>query len=183
MGQLLCNGLSDEADRTSRDSLLQILLDRFHDVNAYTRNHVLKTWVLLARWLMLLFESYWLCASFLYLLVFFSSFTLLYYFVFILTSSNKKIPLKWYLIVTEHATGRLQDKTQQARKNALSLLVQLLICNPYSPQLRYSSMKQSVEPAQRALEVCGVALCYRRTCDGGSGLGHADDVGIDWTEN
>jgi hypothetical protein len=48
MGQLLCNGLAGDADKSSRDSLLQILLDRFHDVNSYTRNQVLKTWILLA---------------------------------------------------------------------------------------------------------------------------------------
>jgi hypothetical protein len=80
--------------------------------------------------------------------------SILYIFVyFSLILSNKKIPLKWYQAVTEHASGRLHDKTQVARKNALSLLVHLLICNPYSPQLRYSSMKQSLEPAQKALEV------------------------------
>lgn len=93
IGQLICKGLSEESDKKNRDSLLQVLLDRFlyispnhsfffiinyfRDVNAYTRSQVIKTWSLLT------------CA--------------------------RKIPLKWYQPVTQAAVDRLQDKTQQVR--------------------------------------------------------------------
>ena len=55
LGFLICKGFSSpdkESDKTesemdTRDSLLNILEERFHDVNSYTRGKVIQTWLYL----------------------------------------------------------------------------------------------------------------------------------------
>jgi len=51
IGNLIYTSFSEnhEKETSTRDSLLDVLIERFRDVNAYTRSTVLQTWSLLAK--------------------------------------------------------------------------------------------------------------------------------------
>lgn len=56
-------------------------------------------------------------------------------------------------MITELAVGRLEDKIQKVRKNAMKLLQELIQYNPYFPHLSYKALKGNRKQVKKLLQV------------------------------
>lgn len=136
-GELQNNGVEDNqyGNTHTRDSLLDVLLERFRDVWHHARSRVLQTWSYLVEYDQHLFATNQYTHS-----------------PVISLSRNKAVPKKYIQLVCEEAVGRLEDKTSGVRKNAIQLLSHLMEHNPIGPELPLENFKRNFENLKKTLE-------------------------------